>query len=840
MEENNIENQREGKGKEVEEAASNNISTSESFYSFEAQSPGGSGLFIPDIPDNEKPVLGTKFQSLEEAINMYQTYAYKSGFDTKLSSSKKNKNKEVIKKYVMCSRAYLPKCNIVKADEGKSRKKKRNVNLIKTDCKAKVIFQKFAGTTMFVVSHFEEAHNHELVPVHYRHLLRKSRQLGFQEEEFINKLASSNIGATKAHQVLSTLKGSHQLLHGTVVDFKNYRRDLNVFVGENDAQMLIDSMNERMTNSHDYTFKHDLEDDGSLDKLFWADEIARLNYEEFGDIVSFDATYNTNKYGMAFVPFTGIDNHRNCVTFGAGLLSKEDITSYTWLLKMFVETFKKQPNIVVSDQDPAMKRAVDDVFTDAKHRLCMWHITNKLPGKVSSNILHGTNFRKDFHKLVWNIYLGPAQFERKWGEMINEFNMKQIKWFNDMFEMRNIWIPAYFKNTEMCGLMRTTSRSESENAFFSRFQHKGHTLIQFMLSFDTAMKKQRYNQEILDNKTMETNPKFKTPLNIERHASKVYTRKIFFLVQHEIYESVFSCSHDSIENEEGVLIYKVRENNIENQVVDKDIEGIQLYTTERKKEFKVLFNKKHMDFVCTCDHFSRMGVLCRHVFYVLKQNDIQEIPNNYIKRRWTPNLIPADIRQKTYNYSKTSAEAESLANEAITMVDFCVKTLIDKEDELRTFVETLRDLKSNVEEKTSNEAPMDKKSKFEKRLGVKVPKLKKVSNPRESRRKGCGSGKRIIGAAEKAKEFSRKRAIKCGRCGKTTKTHDRRTCKEVKDVYGNLIEEEDGEDEDDEDEIDAESDEENEEVYVDATDDEVLEEDEQAEEFWEVDEEAEE
>ena len=85
---------------------------------------------------------------------------------------------------------------------------------------------------------------------------------------------------------------------------------------------------------------------------------------------------------MVFVPFTGIDNHKKCVTFGAGLLSKEDGVSYEWLLRAFLKAFRKQPQLVLSDQDPALKKAIDKVFPLAHHRLCMWHITKKLPNKV--------------------------------------------------------------------------------------------------------------------------------------------------------------------------------------------------------------------------------------------------------------------------------------------------------------------------------------------------------------------------------------------------------------------------------------------------------------------------
>ena len=85
---------------------------------------------------------------------------------------------------------------------------------------------------------------------------------------------------------------------------------------------------------------------------------------------------------MVFVPFTGVDNHRKCVTLGSGMLLHEDTKSYTWLLQAFMTAFNKEPTMVVTDQDGAMKRAIEAVFKKSKHRLCMWHIHQKIPAKV--------------------------------------------------------------------------------------------------------------------------------------------------------------------------------------------------------------------------------------------------------------------------------------------------------------------------------------------------------------------------------------------------------------------------------------------------------------------------
>ncbi|KAI3802496.1 hypothetical protein L1987_30629 [Smallanthus sonchifolius] len=107
----------------------------------------------------------------------------------------------------------------------------------------------------------------------------------------------------------------------------------------------------------------------------------KLNYGVFGDVMSFDATFRTDRYDLVFVPFTGIDNHHHNVTFGAALLALETAKSYKWLLETFLTSHGIAPKVVVTDQDPAMKISIREVFPDTRHRLCMWHIMIKVADK---------------------------------------------------------------------------------------------------------------------------------------------------------------------------------------------------------------------------------------------------------------------------------------------------------------------------------------------------------------------------------------------------------------------------------------------------------------------------
>ena len=68
------------------------------------------------------------------------------------------------------------------------------------------------------------------------------------------------------------------------------------------------------------------------------------------------------RYCMVFAPFTGMDNHRKSVTFACGLLMKEDVESYNWLFQKFRDAMMKDPLVLITDQDPAMKVALREVL----------------------------------------------------------------------------------------------------------------------------------------------------------------------------------------------------------------------------------------------------------------------------------------------------------------------------------------------------------------------------------------------------------------------------------------------------------------------------------------------
>ncbi|XP_076942900.1 protein FAR1-RELATED SEQUENCE 5-like [Bidens hawaiensis] len=272
--------------------------------------------------------------------------------------------------------------------------KMRKRPTIRCGCRAHLQL-KYVDSVIFEVHDFVEGHNHSMVADSNIQFVHSARKLTHVQEEAIYELSNLNLGPIKAFNFMRTQYGGFEKVGATKDDCMNFKQGLNCYIGEYDAEM-IQKLCAKKTFSYDYSFEYDVNDNRELVRVFWADEISKSNYLAFGDIISFDVTFKTNKYKMVFVLFTTIDNHCPSVT-----------------------------KVVVNDQDPTMKQAIASVFPNTRHRLYIWHIMKKVADKA----------------------------------IMVEFELDKNKWLSDMYEIRFDWIPAFHRDEPLSELMRTTSRS---------------------------------------------------------------------------------------------------------------------------------------------------------------------------------------------------------------------------------------------------------------------------------------------------------------------------------------------------------------------------------------------
>ncbi|XP_074301158.1 uncharacterized protein LOC141632511 [Silene latifolia] len=188
-----------------------------------------------------------------------------------------------------------------------------------------------------------------------------------------------------------------------------------------------------------------------------------------------------------------------------------------------------------------------------------------------------------------------------------------------------------------------------------------------------------------------------------------------------------------------------------------------------------------------------MGMLCKHVIWVLKHKNIRRIPDKYILNRWTKNALMKPVFDKHGNKMEDVGKSDNkkgMTNELWEEMYSCVSLAEENEKDIQMLIDKLREVKMEIKQHRSNEPPiLNTMSEMERYVGCSIPKEINIQVPQKSRNKR--SGKRIQSSVLKALEKSGKKQRVCQTCGK--KGHNSRTCSKK-------VEESDSQDEDSEDE----------------------------------------
>ncbi|XP_024037579.1 protein FAR1-RELATED SEQUENCE 5-like [Citrus clementina] len=218
----------------------------------------------------------------------------------------------------------------------------------------------------------------------------------------------------------------------------------------------------------------DLNEEGRLKNIFWAVPRSRAAYKDFGDVVTFNTTYLTNKYNMSFAPFVGVIHHGQSILLGCELISHEDTEIFSWLFDTWLSCmFGCPPLGIITDQDKAMKNAIHIIFPDTRHRWCLWHILKKVPEKLGRYVEYYA-IRVSLLSVVYDLHT-PVESEKAWHDMLDKYYLRNNQWLNGLYEERNRWVPAFVKTTFWTE-MSITQRSESMNAFFDGYVNSKTTL----------------------------------------------------------------------------------------------------------------------------------------------------------------------------------------------------------------------------------------------------------------------------------------------------------------------------------------------------------------------------
>ena len=176
--------------------------------------------------------------------------------------------------------------------------------------------------------HQDLDHNHELRPGDRDTLFSGHKYMTDMEKGLIRTLNDNNILTRQMVSILSYLKGGPTALPMKKKDISNFRTKINREIKASDMTKVLDYFRKRQTEDPSFFYKLDLDEERRVRNLFWADGCSIEYYKEYGECISFDTTFMTNRYNLPFSPFVGITGHAQSCLFGCAFLHDETIETF--------------------------------------------------------------------------------------------------------------------------------------------------------------------------------------------------------------------------------------------------------------------------------------------------------------------------------------------------------------------------------------------------------------------------------------------------------------------------------------------------------------------------------
>ncbi|CAB4389483.1 unnamed protein product [Rhizophagus irregularis] len=303
-----------------------------------------------------------------------------------------------------------------------------------------------------------------------------------------------------------------------------------------------------------------------------------------------------------------------------------ELTGLFWMTS-YQSSNNLPPKVLFTDSDPAIIAAVQVVYPQTRHLLCIYHLLENVKKKAKSKLRGdmASNFVEDFYTMR-NSY-SEEQFNTKYQEMLAKY--------------------------EPC--IESTQRVESINGVIKKLVDRGTLLKELVMAIERELDKESHYTQI--NDFYGSNPSVGLPSTyntIFKELDSVLQANLLPIplsiqraqMNQSLLYQVNLVSINQIEDEEsnvnnGILghshnIPQIHLRDLLNGISYNDIieiwEVSYIASKTSKSHYVVIL--KDATLLCTCMFIVNQGMICRHQFRVLIQSDNAIFHISHIHTRW--------------------------------------------------------------------------------------------------------------------------------------------------------------------------------------------------------------
>ncbi|KAI7947253.1 hypothetical protein MJO28_009161 [Puccinia striiformis f. sp. tritici] len=419
------------------------------------EAPQNTSLKVPESPSYPiPPPPEMTYQSQKELYDAAQSWAKEKGYALITTHSSVN-DKEQRFTY-QCDRSGI--CHSGEKPEGRLTKTK------KTNCPFKMTGNYYKKKKHWKIVIKEPDHNHPPSEDSSAHAIH--RRLNQEQKKLVSQLTHAGVRPLQIKSAL--MQETETPSSATLNTIYNHRNQMRMehLEGRTPMEALIFEI-------HNFKFHHvtSNDDEGRMNAIFFAHPNSLTLARRFSTIFLLDCTYRTNKYKMPLLHIVGVDSSNRSFSAGFCFLSSEKEEDYVWALEQFDEALGGPlPSVLATDKEQALINAIDVVFPDSHHILCVWHVIKNIQlhcHQTFKSEEDWDSFTKQWNKLIQSRTEADyqenfTQISKLWNPETSDYLI--TNWFpiKEKFVGYLIHKHSHFGNT-------VTSRVEGLHAYIKRF-----------------------------------------------------------------------------------------------------------------------------------------------------------------------------------------------------------------------------------------------------------------------------------------------------------------------------------------------------------------------------------
>ncbi|KAK4417848.1 protein FAR1-RELATED SEQUENCE 5 [Sesamum alatum] len=440
---------------------------------------------VTPVPDGV-PKLGMGFETEDHAYEFYNAYAGRVGFSVRKDYVNRSKIDGAVasRRYTCFREGYRQK-------DKRGLKVKRPRKETRVGCMAQLVISRQADGR-YRVTHFEERHNHELVPACKVRMLRSQKRS--VTDQIVESTASggSNMQPKSLAELLLTGVGIQDFIYDPI-DHETRLTSKRVWnIKPEEAESIHQYFQSKKLKDPSFFYAVQCDVDEEMTNFFWADEKMLVDYGDFGDVVCFDSTSRLNKDWRPLVLFFGINNHRQILVFGAAFLYDDSAQSFKWLFRTFKRAMSgKTPKTIVSDKDAVISEAIISELPETHHRLCTWQIYQNALRHLSQVVANSDSFSSDLCGCIFNP--DEEDFVNSWKVLLDTYGLWGNEWLHGIFEEREKWALPYGKHIFSADI-ETALLSEDSITSLKKYLKPESHVLQFIKHIGKVVNDWRYKE----------------------------------------------------------------------------------------------------------------------------------------------------------------------------------------------------------------------------------------------------------------------------------------------------------------------------------------------------------